>query len=460
MSDLFAKINCTYCQEEINGLRVQCCICVDFDICLQCFASGAEIGPHRNDHSYKFVDHCAVSIFGSRGSWTGREELQLLEAIEICGFGIGILLANKLKHGAQMVEVRDEYVSRYLDGNIGKATWAEIANRRPIITDQTPEDRGPLSPLVTARLPPLDVTPEEARQLGYMSHRDDYDREYDMAAEQLVTSLQLNVLEDSNTEIALKLAQVDMYTRRLRERARRKRVVRDYQLVAKFFSNQRKEVKKLMTKDQKELRDRMRVFSQFLTAGEHERLIASIERERELRFRISELLRYRSLGLTTQEEAIHYEQHAAFQRQQQIRQNKAGSSGYAVSIPESQLKNGKSEVELSTIDKRSTWLQDAESEINSFNNSNFISQDNIAQPPLNGLPNGGLLSQHEIQLCSSLNLEPVQYTTLKTLIIQDHLVSNNMAKPNDPESQSSDISIREAVTQYLGTSGWLPGVVV
>lgn len=69
----------------------------------------------------------------------------------------------------------------------------------------------------------------------------------------------------------------------------------------------------------------MRVFSQFLTASEHERLIQSIERERELRFRISELLRYRSLGLTTQEEAIHYEQHAAFQRQQQIRQNKAVS---------------------------------------------------------------------------------------------------------------------------------------
>ncbi|KAK4885225.1 hypothetical protein RN001_001496 [Aquatica leii] len=459
MSDLFAKINCTYCQEEINGLRIQCCICVDFDVCLQCFASGAEIGPHRNDHSYKFVDHCAVSIFGGRGSWTGREELQLLEAIEICGFGNWEFVSKQIETRSPD-EVRDEYISRYLDGNIGKATWAEIANRRPIITDQTPDDRGPLSPTVTARLPPLDVTPEEARQLGYMSHRDDYDREYDMASEQLVTSLQLNVLEDSNTEIALKLAQVDMYTRRLRERARRKRVVRDYQLVAKFFSNQRKEVKKLLTKEQKELRDRMRVFSQFLTAGEHERLIASIERERELRFRISELLRYRSLGLTTQEEAIHYEQHAAFQRQQQIRQNKAGSSGYAVSIPENQLKNGKSEGELSSIDKKSTWLQDDESEINFFNNSNSSSQDNIIQPSLNALPHGGLLSQHEIQLCSSLNLEPVQYTTLKTLIIQDHLVSNSMTKPNDPESASSDISIREAVTQYLGTSGWLSGVVV
>lgn len=34
-SDLYAKYNCTYCQEEINGIRVRCAECIDFDICLQ-----------------------------------------------------------------------------------------------------------------------------------------------------------------------------------------------------------------------------------------------------------------------------------------------------------------------------------------------------------------------------------------------------------------------------------------
>ncbi|KRT86611.1 hypothetical protein AMK59_905, partial [Oryctes borbonicus] len=195
---------------------------------------------------------------------------------------------------------------------------------RPVLHDHTHEDKGPLSPEVTSRLPPLDASPEEARQLGYMPHRDDYEREYDMSAEELVSSLQLNnKSEDTEIETALKLAQVDMYIRRLRERYRRKRAVRDYQLVAKFFANHRKDLKKPLTKEQRELRDNMRVFSQFLTAGEHERLINSIERERELRLRLSELLRYRSLGLTTQDEIIHYEQHVAYQRQQQLRQNKA-----------------------------------------------------------------------------------------------------------------------------------------
>lgn len=34
-SDLYAKYNCTYCQEDIAGLRVKCIECPEFDLCLQ-----------------------------------------------------------------------------------------------------------------------------------------------------------------------------------------------------------------------------------------------------------------------------------------------------------------------------------------------------------------------------------------------------------------------------------------
>lgn len=74
-----------------------------------------------------------------------------------------------------------------------------------------------------------------------------------MSAEQLVSSLQLDTAEDTDVEVALKLSMVDMYTRRLRERAKRKRIVRDYQLVAKFFANQRRDSanKRALTKEQR-----------------------------------------------------------------------------------------------------------------------------------------------------------------------------------------------------------------
>jgi transcriptional adapter 2-beta len=282
-----------------------------------------------------------------------------------------------------------------------------------------------------------------------------------MSAEQLVSSLQLDTAEDTDVEVALKLSMVDMYTRRLRERAKRKRIVRDYQLVAKFFSNQRKESnKRPLSKEQREFRENMKVFSQFLTSSEHEQLINNIEREKELRHRLSELMRYRSLGLTTQEEVIHQEQHMAYQKQQQLKQSKSGSSGYQISVQEFPSKNGKNEENQSSLEKNFTWPPPEEQDNNSCSSYNISNLDNIDPPSPNALPFGSLLSQHEIQLCKSLNLQPVQYTTLKSLIIQENLLSPNRHRPVEIDMNSSEVSVKDVVTQYLSCSGWLPGVSV
>lgn len=52
----------------------------------------------------------------------------------------------------------------------------------------------------------------------------------------------------------------------------------------------------------------MRVFAQFYTAQEYEQFLTSLEKERELRLRLSELFRYRENGITRHEECAHFEQ--------------------------------------------------------------------------------------------------------------------------------------------------------
>lgn len=179
------------------------------------------------------------------------------------------------------------------------------------MVDHTVEDKGPLGHLLTQRLPPIDVTPEEAKQLGYMPFRNVFEREYDPTAEQLVSSLSLNQ-DDDDIDLILKLAQVDIYTRRLRERTRRKRIVRDFQLIMNFFRGSNlMNARRRQSKEQREFRDRFRVFAQFYTAYEFDRRLNSFEREKALRIRLSELSRYRWNGLTRIDECIHFEQHAA-----------------------------------------------------------------------------------------------------------------------------------------------------
>ncbi|XP_057338185.1 transcriptional adapter 2-beta isoform X1 [Microplitis mediator] len=367
MADLYAKYTCTYCQEDITGLRVKCVECQYFDLCLQCFSAGAEIGQHKNDHSYQFMDSGTISIFnGSRGNWTAREHLRLLDAIEQFGFGNWEDISKHIETRTPE-EAKEQYIARYLEGNIGKYTWPPRQRRSssssstsecytPNLTDQTTSaDHGPLSPDLTSKLPPLDITPEEAQQLGYMPQRDDFERDYNHEAESLVSSLFLNPAEDDDLDIALKLAHVDMYTNNLRERARRKRVVRDYQLVSNFFLSSRrgdnasvnsnsitssnKGIKKRQTKEEKDFRERMRIFAQFYTAQEHEQFLTNLEKERDLRLRLSELYRYRENGITRHEECAHFEQVMAVQNSSEIANSdhwidkKSGSSGPTSSTP-------------------------------------------------------------------------------------------------------------------------------
>lgn len=309
--ELFSKYTCVNCQEEISGIRIHCAECTDYDSCVTCYASGAEIGPHENDHSYQFMNSSGMlPIFKGKNVWTVTEELHLLDAIEQFGFGNWEDISKHIETRTAD-EARDKYIDKYLESPLGMHTWLPKVDKRPILVDHTvEEDTGPLSPNFTVKLPLLDITQEEATHLGYMPNRDDFEREYDPTAEKLVSALSLQP-EDEEEDLLLKMAQIDIYDRRIRERARRKRLARDYQLAANFFRGYAKRMRQ--SRDQREFRERLRTFAQFYTYHEFERLVNSLERERALRIRLSELNRYRYNGISKIDETIHFEQHVALQ---------------------------------------------------------------------------------------------------------------------------------------------------
>ncbi len=69
---------------------------------------------------------------------------------------------------------------------------------------------------------PVKMEHAEQLELGYMPLRDDFEKEHDNSAETLISGIMVGT-EEEELEKALKLAHVDMYSRRLRERERRKR---------------------------------------------------------------------------------------------------------------------------------------------------------------------------------------------------------------------------------------------
>ena len=99
---------------------------------------------------------------------------------------------------------------------VGKVNSLHSVNSRP--HPLLPPTAPPSPPHFT----PVKMEHAEQLELGYMPLRDDFEKEHDNSAESLISGLTVGV-EEEELEKALKLAHVDMYSRRLKERERRKR---------------------------------------------------------------------------------------------------------------------------------------------------------------------------------------------------------------------------------------------
>ncbi|KAG8233713.1 hypothetical protein J437_LFUL013833 [Ladona fulva] len=473
MAEIFEKYNCTYCQEEISGLRVKCAECKDFELCLECFSSGAEIGPHKNDHSYQLMDCGTASVYLGNGGWTAREQLKLLDAIELYGYRNWDDISRHIETRTAE-EAKEEYTARFLEGSIGRLTWPAAATARPRLTDVTEPDSGPLSPSHTSRLPPLDVTQEEATQLGYMPQRDDFEREFDNDAESLVSTLFINQVEDDDLDVALKLAHVDMYTRRLRERARRKRLARDYQLVAQFFAPMRKDKpnapRKKPSKEDRELQEQFRPFSQLLTAQEQEQILAGLRRERELRAKISELVKIRSRVSTPEDSKVDRSKMLREWREKRI----AGSSGPIPSAPSMEIIKEENIEEEGHSSAEEKYIPPPNLSSNPplppDNTGDPVAEggDPVENPPKSPVPPGladptNNLSAGEKRLCSSLKINPTQYISLKTILLTEYLQrateegekTADMLLPQLSTGPATGKTVEKCVLNYLVNSGWI-----
>jgi len=339
ITEIFSKFYCNYCQDELNGLRVSCAVCRDFDLCPECFACGAEIGSHKNNHKYYFSNNGNFSIFpkspcqeerarrraslvqeqADTENWNVREDHLLLDAVEMFGYGNWKDISSHVESKNE-AQVKERYTKRFINGAIGTFTWSEELRGRAVDHTKT-MDRGPLSPTLTSKLPPVNVAPQEALLLGYMPHRDDFE-DFDKSNEGLVSQIGVKSVDDDDVDIALKLTLVDMYERRLREEVRKKRVARDYQLVTTYFKENplipfgvkisplkmASLLKMKKRQDPKqELVDSFKPFCQFNTYQEFKNLVDNVCYEKDLKVRISELTRYRENGLMNPKHLISYE---------------------------------------------------------------------------------------------------------------------------------------------------------
>lgn len=49
------RVHCDFCDRNISRkIRIKCAECVDFDLCVGCFAVGVEVQEHKKNHRSHF----------------------------------------------------------------------------------------------------------------------------------------------------------------------------------------------------------------------------------------------------------------------------------------------------------------------------------------------------------------------------------------------------------------------
>eukprot|EP00095_Tigriopus_kingsejongensis_P002498 maker-scaffold64_size435223-snap-gene-2.30 protein:Tk02498 transcript:maker-scaffold64_size435223-snap-gene-2.30-mRNA-1 annotation:"low quality protein: transcriptional adapter 2-beta" len=406
--------------------------------------SEVRIGQKSN-HPYKVVDNGGFPVLGNT-EWSARECLHLLDSAEQYGYGNWEDVSQKIakldgrSSSRSSDEVKGEFCQRFIEGTLGLKTWNEDDRGRA--RDHT-QGNILLPPSQNPETPP-NISIHECIMLGYMPKRDDFEAEFDNHAESLVSQLQDGIdpnPEEDDMDLALKVAHIDMYKSKLRERERRKRVSREHQLISQFFKenpliNERKVSFSKKRKDRNDPTERLKVMAEFQGVDEHRAFIGSVTKERELKQRIKELQRYRKNGVLKLKDSHEYES----QRLRRIRRRKELGK--------------RSEICDSPLSIKSEDWNTSGSPM--MSNISALSPKPEEKPlAIIGMPGYELLSSNERKLCANLKLTPAHYISYKTCLLTHHLQKKKGQTPKPLNPVGLDKNNRKIIFQFLMRAGWI-----
>ncbi|XP_010486344.1 PREDICTED: transcriptional adapter ADA2a [Camelina sativa] len=352
---------CNYCDKDLSGLvRFKCAVCMDFDLCVECFSVGVELNRHKNSHPYRVMDNLSFSLVTS--DWNADEEILLLEAIATYGLGNWKEVADHVGSKTK-IECRDHFNSAYMQSplfplpdlshTIGKSKEELLAMSKehdvkaeiPALARLSPKEELPMlaeikhkasgkedaidQPLTAlagvkkkVNVPQAkDMTKLEAAKqqsdrsvgekklrlpgekvplvtelYGYNLKREEFEIEHDNDAEQLLADMEFKD-SDTDAEREQKLQVLHIYSKRLDERKRRKEFVLERNLLHPD------QYEMGLSAEEKKIYKSCKVFARFHSKEEHKELIKEVIEEHQILRRIQDLQEARTAGCKTASEA-------------------------------------------------------------------------------------------------------------------------------------------------------------
>eukprot|EP00842_Homolaphlyctis_polyrhiza_P006910 jgi/Hompol1/808/HPOL_004512-RA len=477
VNDFGQKYHCDACNKDITYLvRLKCAECVDFDLCVECFAAGSELKDHQRSHPYRVFEMLDFPIF--EADWGADEELLLVEGLELHGVGnweqISEHVGTKNK-----IECAEHYDRLYIQSDIFPYPVRCICKSSEFLFNHN--NKLPNYPSrnhcrhskelshyhrLLLLLQPISSGPANHDIAGYMPGRKEFELEFDNDAEQAIKDMEF-MEDDSREEIDLKCAMLNIYNTTLDRRAERKKFIFDRHLTD-FKRIQM--IEKKRPKEEKELFQKMRVFAKMMTAQDFDMIMEGLVAEVRLRQRIAQLQEYRRFGIKTMREVAEFER----ERATHASNKSAGLTGFA--IERSASRRTKTEeggnLMASPAHSITSALQAAQSRppivapttaMGGSTLHRLVPTATAPQMPSNrplplDIRNADgidLLSENEQYLCSNLRLFPHAYLSIKSVILKEYAAKGTLTRRQARTLVKIDVNKTGCIFDFFVEMGWI-----
>lgn len=423
MSNDLLQTKCDACDESVHEPFIECCEC-DTNLCTACFASGQEVGAHKNDHKYA-VRRNDFPLFDNC-NWSAKEECKLLSALSTHGYGNWEEISKSV-HTRSKLECQEHYKKYYMEN----VQFKELK-----LLPETEQSLFPKPIIPYLYSTELSTNPPRNNQAdqhlaGYNAYRSEFELNYDHHAESMF-NIEDNYSDDEDDECmdALKISLVNALNTRLRERKRRYKVIQNHGLIMpnKLISWLHR-FDNTLTRAKCEW---LLSFMQFMTGMQFDAFIEGLSLECELTQRILRLCEYRKKGIKTLYSARLYEQ-LKKENDLIVKEQK-----YA-----------------SLIMQRRADCQAPPK--NKMCKEQFNKRFRRTCMPLEiiDLPGYHLLSDSERSLCSDLRLIPKTYIEIKEMLISENNKMGYLRLLDARKMIKIDVNKTRKIYDYLISEGFL-----
>lgn len=432
---------CYACKTNLREPYVRCAACVDVALCPSCFSKGREIGDHRNDHDYVIAKNEFELVDGS--GWTARQELELLNVVQECGFGNWVDVSKRIA-GKSSEECKAHYLVHYVE-NQSLPGLPRIKETRASLFGSDPIP-------YCYKLHDLEEPPRFAcdtlncRMLaGYNAARSDFEVNFDNHAELLVSELNYDQFDsdDSDNELgrSLQVAVVGAYNNRLKERKRRRKIIRDHGLIA--IRRTMSWLQRYESTITRALAERLLIFMQLTGGMDFDYLMEGLHRVGELKNYINKLVDFRINGIR------YFHSVSIYQKLSKLRQENERDRKQYLNNPEYSWKSVLPENVV------------ASANLSMGHHHHYHHHQNVPQrraaPPLaiNGLPGYERLTSDEKLLCSVTRVVPASYLDYKHILITENKKCGSLRLAQARVLLKIDVNKTRKIYDFLADEGYI-----